>query len=674
MKGKIISGWFHLPVMLVGLALFTCAARAGENFVKYSDSDVSTYLAPGTSPSHLYNSSAGEVKYFLLGDKDPIRVTPLRANEKATNSHSEALTPMDADFIAARSPQALDSFVAQYAPADLAFVAVQNLAKPMIDARNWASARAVFEKYAAKFPAKSADFSKIISIIDAPGGEVGVYNLGAGVNSNVGEYAPVVSSNGKKLIFARDCGVCAGGEEVYISSLNDSGYWSPATKFGHPLNSRSNEIPLSLSADGNTLAVYGNYTGTLGRGDIFHLDKTPQGWSNLQPYPAPLNSEYFESNATYSPDGAAILFVSERPGGVGEFHPKGIFHRGDYEGNTDIYAFVPDSAGSGSVVNLGRVINTPYTEYSPFIHPDGKTLYFSSNGHPGLGGLDVFKSTRLRSDAWTEWSEPVNLGKEINTANNDWGYQFDARGDKAYFAVSGRMDGYGGSDIFTVGLPGKAQPFGVVTVTGTVTDPAGNFLAADLRWNDLIAAKEVGRATSDPQNGEYIIHLPRGGKYAYYAEKPGYMGQSENVDLAEELGYREFVMDIVLHPVTAPLIHQEPQLVAVINMNNIFFDFDKSTLRSESKLELDRWVRMLNENPSVALEIYGHTDSVGSDAYNLGLSERRASVVRDYLVNNGINAARLKAKGFGERQPVQSNRTYEGRQFNRRVEVRIFNK
>lgn len=674
MKGKIISRWFHLPVVLVGLVLFTCAARAGENFVKYSDSDVSTYLAPGTSPSYLYNSSAGEVKYFLLGDKEPIRVTPPRANEKDTILHSDALTPMDADFVAARSPQALDSFVAKYAPADLAFVAVQNLAKPMIDARDWASARAVFEKYAAKFPGKSADFSKIISIIDSPGGEVGVYNLGAGVNSNVGEYAPVVSSNGKKLIFARDCGVCDGGEEVYISTLNDSGYWSPATKFGHPLNSRSNEIPLALSADGNTLAVYGNYTGTLGRGDIFHLDKTSQGWSNLRPYAAPLNSEYFESNATYSPDGAAILFVSERPGGVGEFHPKGVFYRGDYEGNTDIYAFVPDLTGSGSVVNLGRVINTPYTEYSPFIHPDGKTLYFSSNGHPGLGGLDVFKSTRLRSDSWTEWSEPVNLGKEINTANNDWGYQFDARGDKAYFAVSGRMDGYGGSDIFTVGLPGKVQPFGVVTVTGTVTDPAGNFLAADLRWNDLIAAKEVGRATSDPQNGEYIIHLPRGGKYAYYAEKPGYMGQSESVDLAEELGYREFVMDIVLHPVTAPLIHQEPQLVAVINMNNIFFDFDKSTLRNESKLELDRWVRMLNENSSVVLEIYGHTDSVGSDAYNLGLSERRASVVLDYLVKNGINAGRLKAKGFGERLPVQSNRTYEGRQFNRRVEVRIFNK
>lgn len=671
MNGIKFSRWFNWPVFIVGLMFFGFAVTGAEAFVKFTDPEISSYRAPATSSEKIYNPKAGEVVYFKKGENDPVRVTPLRSSENGAGL-PEKLTTMDAEFVAAKTPESLEAFVEKYAPDELAFVAVQKVAQPLLDAKDWDAARSMFERYSAKFPAKSAAFSKISRILQAPGGEVVVKNLGSGINSVGGEYAPVVSSDGKKLIFARDCGVCEGGEEVYVSSLNNLGYWRDASEFGPPLTTRSNEIPLALSADGNTLAVFGNYEGSLGRGDIFHLDKTRDDWGELHHYPAPLNSEYFDSNAAYSPDGNAILFISERPGGVGEFHKKGSFYHGDFEGNTDIYVFIPASDGAGAVINLGSVINTPYAEYSPFLHPDGKTLYFSSNGHPGLGGLDVFKSTRIRADSWTEWSEPVNLGKEINTSYNDWGYQFDARGDKAYFAIGNRPDGYGGSDIFTVSLPGQFQPSGVISVSGKVTDPAGNFLSADLRWNDLTAGKEVGRATSDPQNGKYIIHLPAGGKYAYYAEKPGYMGQSENFDLSEELGYREYVMDIVLHPIARP-VEVEPRLVAEIRMNNVFFDFDKSTLRSESKLELDRWAKMLRENPSVILEISGHTDSIGNDGYNQRLSERRAKAVVKYLVEQGISAQRLEARGFGEKKPVESNKTPEGRQINRRVEVKIIN-
>jgi outer membrane protein OmpA-like peptidoglycan-associated protein len=351
------------------------------------------------------------------------------------------------------------------------------------------------------------------------------------------------------------------------------------------------------------------------------------------------------------------------------------------------------------VINLGEVINTPYAEYSPFLHPDGKTLYFSSDGHPGLGGLDVFKSTRLSSDSWTEWSEPVNLGKEINTPDNDWGYQFPAAGDRAYFAVANRPGGYGGSDIYSIGLPTVAKPATVITIYGTVTDPDGNFLAADIRWNDIDAGKEVGEATSDPQTGEFVINLPGGGRYSYYAEKAGYMGESEHVDLTEDLGYREYAIDIVLYPIPqqpaapepvaeepppavmpaepAPVItpepEPEPEVVAVIRMNNIFFDFDQATLRRESRLELDRWVRLLKENPALSLEVAGYADSIGTEAYNQKLSERRAQAVCDYLGQQGIDPGRLVAKGFGELQPAASNDTAEGRQRNRRVEAKILN-
>lgn len=667
MKVNSLLRWFRFPAIFVGLAVLSLVASRGEAFVKYVDPDVKNYLAP-SSRDHLHNSNAGDVRYFKSGENDPVRVTPLRADEKAVAPGAEILAPMDAEFKAANSSQSLDAFIDKYAPDELAFVAVQRLAQPLLDAKDWNAAREIFERYSAKFPGKASDFEKISGILTAPGGEVVVSNLGYGINSPEGEYAPVIASNGKTLVFARDCGVCAGGEEVYVSTLNDSGSWGVASKFGSPLATRSNEIPLALSADGNTLAVFGNYEGSLGRGDIFHVDKTKESWSDLQHYPAPLNSEYFESSAAYTPDGSAILFVSERPGGVGGFYKKGDFYHGDYDGNTDIYVFIPDSTGSGSVMNLGPVINSPYAEYSPFLHPDGKTLYFSSNGHPGLGGLDVFKSTRLSADSWTEWSEPLNLGKEINTPYNDWGYQFDARGERAYFAVGNRPEGFGGSDIYTASLPGRMQPSGVVSVSGKVTDPAGNMLSADLRWNDLLAGKEVGRAISDPQTGEYLIHLPAGGKYAYYAEKTGYMGQSENFDLTDQLGYSEYVMDIVLYPIAEQPV---PRLVAEIRMNNVFFDFDKSTLRSESRLELDRWVKMLKENPTVILEIAGYTDNVGRDSYNQRLSERRAKAVAAYLEEKGIAPRRLAAKGFGEKKPAATNQTPEGRQQNRRVEVKI---
>ena len=306
----------------------------------------------------------------------------------------------------------------------------------------------------------------------------------------------------------------------------------------------------------------------------------------------------------------------------------------------------------------------------------------------------MFKSTRLSNDSWTEWSEPVNLGKEINTPDNDWGYQFPAAGEKAYFAVSNRSNGFGGSDIYSIELPPAAKPSTVITIYGTVTDPDGKFLAADIRWNDIDAGKEVGEATSDPQTGEFVINLPGGGIYGYYAEKPGYMGESEHVDLTEDLGYREYAVDIVLYPIpqpTTPEVAAEepapqpevapvepkpepaPEVVAVIRMNNIFFDFDKATLRNESRMELDRWVRMLKENPAISLEIAGHADSVGTEPYNQKLSERRAQAVCNYLVEQGIDRGRLVAKGFGELQPEASNDTEEGRQRNRRVEVKIIN-
>lgn len=674
MTRKIFTGWMNLPVMLVGLVVVGCSSNRGEGFAVYNDPNIVTYRGSSAAAVYVDSSQKEQISYYKKGESEPVRVTPLKAGEAISAPSDEILSPVDAELKAALTREYLEGFVVKYAPDELAFVAVQKIVQPFIDAHDWTGASEVFDKYRDKFPGKVGAFNKISAILAAPAQGVVVSNLGSGVNSTDKEYAPVISSNGKRLIFARDCGTCGGGEEVYVATLNESGHWGGVEKFGSPVSSRKNEIPLALTADGNTLAVYGNYEGSLGRGDIFHIDKTADSWTSLQHYPTPLNSEYFDSNAMYTADGKAILFVSDRPGDGGGFHPKDSYYHGDYNGNTDIYVFAPDENGGGRTINLGSTINTPYAEYSPFLHPDGKTLYFSSNGHPGLGGLDVFKSTKLNADSWTDWSEPENLGKEINTSSNDWGYQFAASGDKAYFSGGNRPDGFGGSDIFSIGLPGQAKPSAVITVGGKVTDPEGNFLSADIRWNDMTLGKEVGSLASDPKTGEYLFHLPVGGKYTYYAEKTGYMGESENIDLSDELGYREYVMDIVLHPISNNGDKaQERELVATIRMNNIFFDFDKATLRGESTLELDRWIKMLKENPSVIIEVDGYTDSIGNNNYNQALSEQRARSVVKYLSAHGIDLERLEARGFGEKMPTSSNKTQDGRQQNRRVEVKIFN-
>ncbi len=644
------------------------------SFTEYRyDSEAATkeYLADTQANEVTYVDDTSQQEILYVAKKEGlVRITPLKAHELKAAQAEEVLAPMDAKFRAAISSPQLEAFITTYAPDELAYVAVQRLARPSIEARNWAAAAEIFKSYIDNFPDKYYQIRSLVRTLEESEEGLVVANLGSGINSAEAEYNPVIASDGKKIYFARDCGECNGGEEVYVSRLLDNGSWSIAGRFGEPLTSKGHEIPLGVSSDGNKLAVYGNYEGSMGRGDIFFVEKTTAGWGDLQQYPAPLNSEYFDSNAMYSADGKAILFISERPGGVGELHKKGNYFHGSYSGNTDIYVYT-----DGQVINLGSNINTPYSEYSPFLHPDGMTLYFSSDGHPGLGGLDVFVSKRLNADSWTGWSDPVNLGKEINSSNDDWGYQVAARADKAYFAVSDRGASYGASDIFSISMPAKGKPaVGVITVSGIVTDPAGDALVADIRWNDLEAQKEVGYASSDPISGEYVIHLPSGGKYGYYAEKEGYMGESEHFDLKNTEEYKEYEMDIVLYPIEEPVIVEDVVAIPVeINMNNIFFAFNKADLRPESRMELNRWVDMLNENSHISLEVAGHADSIGSESYNQKLSERRAEAVVSFMVDGGIANERLTAMGFGESQPVTSNETEDGRQQNRRVQVKIFN-
>ncbi len=669
----------HLCLLaVVSLMIAACAATEDGvvTYVEKNNSGMTTYVDNSARKSITYVDSAATGISAGRTHSDPF------ARVKAA-----VMTPQQRAFVAARTPAEYDNFVRKNKPSELAFVAVQRLARPYIARKDWQGAVKVYERYRDDFPDMGGRFARIISYLETPGEHLEVSGLGSGINTAADEISPVVAADGKTIYFSRECGECGGGEDIYLAGAFAGG-WGTAGKFGPPLNTNADEMPLSVAADSSRIAVFGNYKDSYGRGDIYYVEKGVDGWSGRKHYPEPVNTENFESGAMYTADGKAMLFISDRPGGVGEHVRKGDFHHGNFAGNTDIYVYIPHENGESEVVNLGPVINTPYAEYSPYLHPDGKTLYFSSDGHDGLGGLDVFKSTRLSDTSWTLWSEPVNLGKDVNGPYNDWGYQVATSGDKAYFASNRHVGSVGGSDIFSIGLPKKAQPSGVITISGVVRDPDGNPLAADIRWNDLTKNREVGHATSDPNTGAYFLTLPTGGQYGYYADKDGYMGESESFDLRKDYKFKEYILDIVLYPIkqlTSPTAINTgsdetisvPQMVVdkaverPIRLNNIFFAFGKWELRPESFMELDRWTRLMLDNPGLTLDVYGHTDSIGSQGYNKKLSEKRAAAVSTYLVKHGIAADRIKSFGLGETRPVASNDTEEGRQRNRRVEVKI---
>lgn len=561
------------------------------------------------------------------------------------------------------STEELRQYILFTAPSEDAFVAVQRLAKPFIEARDYNGAMKVFLEYRDRFIEQFDRTDKIIAILGAMEEGLRVTNIET-VNTKKSEYFPVLSIDGSLMYFTFAEGK-KGGEDIYYSQLiGDT--WIKPKNLGAPFSTNENDAVNSVSADGNTMVLFGSYKGFIGGGDNFYVQKTSTGWSAIKPFPKPLNSQYWECDGFLTADGKAFFFTSDRPGGVGEFVKGGQFYHGEYEGNTDIYVSVKNDSGWGKPVNVGEIVNTPFAERSPFLHPDGKTLYFSSDGHYGLGSLDVFKTVRLSDTSWQVWSKPVNLGKEINTPGYDVAYKISTDGKFAYFS-SDREGGKGGYDIYRVSLPKEAMPEkNVLTIKGRVTDENSKPLDARLLWYDLGSNTNAGELTSDPETGNYIITLPNGASYSYFAERQGYYSLSNNIDLTGQNEFGELTVDIVMQSV-------QSLLNTSIVLNNIYFDFDRSDLQPGSSIELDRVVKFLNDNPTVKIEISAHTDSKGSDDYNLSLSQKRAESVVAFLAGAGIDPARLIAKGYGETVPVADNSTEEGSAKNRRVEMKVLN-
>ena len=545
---------------------------------------------------------------------------------------------------------------------------MQYLAAPSIYKHDWKKAIKVYEDNKFKFPGLEDRINKIIEILSAPDKGIKLYNMGGNINSLGKEYSPVISPDAKRIYFTgRDREDNVGGEDIFISQYVNN-RWIISKPLIGKINTESNEYINSISADGNTLVLFGNYLNALGRGDNFYTEKTKNGFSEVQQFPEPINSKWWDADAYLTADGKAIIFSSERPGGVGDYHPKGEYHHGMLWGNTDLYIVLKEADGTWgkTAINLGPVINTPYTERTPFLHPDGKTLYFSSDGHPGLGKADVFKVVRLSDTSWTEWSEPVNLGKEINTPQEDWGYKITTDGKQAFFSTVNDM-GFGEEDIYYVELPEEVQPVSdVVTINGKVLDENGEPVEATIKWEDVELKKEVGIAKTDPVTGEYFIALPTGRYYAYYADVKGFYSIVNYLDLTAAKAFEQINTNM-----SVISIEELQNSGKAIKIENIFFDSGKFDLKEESHEALSLLYRFMHANPEVQVEINAHTDDIGSDHFNQELSEKRASSVVQYLVQIGIEPGRLLPQGFGETQPVGSNSTEEGRALNRRVEFRL---
>jgi outer membrane protein OmpA-like peptidoglycan-associated protein len=485
-------------------------------------------------------------------------------------------------------------------------------------------------------------------------------NMGDAINSMYDEYFPAVTADEKTFLFTRNNRTeKMHQQEDFLVSKKIDNTWQKATLIGGSINSPGNEGAPSLSADGQILffvacaemdGSYGNdERHGYGSCDIFYAEKTGDKWSEAFNLGKGINSSNFESQPSFSADGKTLYFVSNRPGGFGE---------------TDIYVSVLDEKNYWSEpVNLGSKINTTGKEESVFIHNDGKTLYFASNGYVGMGGLDIYVA---RMDDNGKWGEPINLGYPINTIGDENSLLVGASGNIAYFA-SNRKGGYGGLDMYQFDLYEAARPGKITYVKGKVFDAITKVpLGAHFELIDLETAKPIIVSSANAGNGEFLVTLPVNKDYALNVSNDGYLFYSANFALKElRDNTRPFVMDVPLQII---------ELNTSVILKNIFFETAKFDLKPESKAELDKLVGFLKLNPTLKIEIGGHTDNVGDKKMNLTLSENRAKAVSDYLIANGTDSKRLTYKGYGDTMPTVENDSDEHRAMNRRTEFKVIGK
>lgn len=490
-----------------------------------------------------------------------------------------------------------------------------------------------------------------------------VEKLDANVNSEYKDLNPMLSPDGKTLYFSRqnhpgNAGGVNDKEDIWYSELGTDGKWTLAKNMGPEFNNQHPNFINAVSAptpDGRSvLLLLGNRYMPNGKmlAGVSVSDNINGKWS--KPRPLNIENDYnFNEKAHYflANNRKTLLMSVERE---------------DSRGGRDLYVsfMKPDSVWT-EPLNLGAVVNTAGEEQAPFLASDDQTMYFSSNGFSGYGGSDIYMTKRL-DDTWTNWSEPQNMGQDINSKGEDLFFNIPSTSEYAYYSRGLTEDD---ADIYRAKLPFFNSPQPFVIVKGKLIDAkTGQPISAKIIYERLPDGKEMGIAQSNPETGEYEIRLPGGYQYGVRAEAPGHISENQNLDL------RNFKTDgVVQHQDMnlAPIEVARIEPDAKITLNNIFFDFDKFALKPESFPELDRIVSLLSDHVTIEVEVSGHADAIGTDAYNERLSKFRAEKVVDYLVSKGIAKSRIKVSYFGEKRPADTNATPEGRKKNRRVEFII---
>ncbi|WPP51570.1 OmpA family protein [Catalinimonas niigatensis] len=483
------------------------------------------------------------------------------------------------------------------------------------------------------------------------------------INSDNQDYAPLVTADGNALIFTSRRAGSTGEEMAYDNNYYEDIYiarkkenqWSAPEKITGAVNTNYHECGAAISPDGTQLFIYMDE----GDGDFYVSTYDGKIWGEPKPVGG-VNSPYRELSISMNGEGNKLYFSSNRPGGYGGF---------------DIYvSTLDDYERWGKPINLGPKINTSGDEDAPFIHADGETLYFSSTGHLGMGGFDIFKSKYLRE----KWTTPINLAYPINTAQDDNYFVIAKNNEYGYYATA-REDGLGGNDVYAILMDKrdfiqekKDAPLMTLTkkkdketfLVGKISDlNSGISLEAEIILSDNEKNIVMTRTFSDPETGTFRVSIPEGTNLGLTVERDGYLFYSQNLKSSELKPFQDNRIVITL---------QESKVGTIGILKNIFFDTNKSNIRKESLVELNQIYALLKAQPNIVIQINGHTDNVGDDAYNQDLSERRARAVADYLLNFGLSSDRITAKGFGESKPIASNDYEEGgRSQNRRTEIEI---
>jgi outer membrane protein OmpA-like peptidoglycan-associated protein/tetratricopeptide (TPR) repeat protein len=637
----------RIPLLIILLCLSTCLTR-GQQY----DPDKVNKKAAQLNSKGLEQAEGGDLNGGLQSLLEAIRIDKrfedaymsiagiygeMKNYPKAVGYYEKAKAIDSVYFVDYNLPYSIDlagtgNFAAALQAVD-SFLAIPTLNEASRKAGTYRQSCYQFAlDYAASHPANNNyQFTPI--------------NLGDSINSDVSEYFPAISLDGNTLVFTRRVN---GTNEDFYESTRIGGVWAKAHSLPGNINTNENEGAECVSQDGQWLIFNGcNYPDGMGSCDLYISYLTADGWSTPENMGDSINTEFWETAPSLSPDKRDLYFTSNRPGGYG---------------GSDIYVSHRLLNGRWSAAeNLGPTINTIGDEGTPFIHADNQTLYFNSTGQPGYGDNDLFLS-RKQPDG--TWGKPENLGYPINTIDDQGSLVVAADGKTAYYA-SDKADTKGGLDLYTFTLREDIRPARTLWVKGKVFDRSTNKgLPSSVILTDLATRAIISNLQTD-ETGNYLITLPEGKDYAFTVKRRGYLFFSENFSLSHDHGDTAYTIDIPLQPLEAN---------ATIVLKNIFFDLNKYNLMPESDAELDQVVQLMKDNPTLKIQINGHTDNSGKPAENITLSENRARAVTTYLVARGIAATRLLSKGWGDTKPVADNSTPEGRAKNRRTELTVISR